>query len=104
MTVIVSATAQRDLRSVWTYTLDRFGRGPANRYIAFLRQGTDGLETEWFRGKIAPNGPDVRYLTARKGRGHGHVIVYRVIGKTVEVLRYFHTAQDWQGNIERGEI
>ncbi len=36
-------------------------------------------------------------MIQKKKRGHGHVVIYEVVGVIlVRILRYFHTAQDWQ--------
>lgn len=104
LTLVVTPNAQRDLRGLWRYTADNHGQAKADAYIDLLDQETVKLETDYFRGRSAAKGSDVRHITVRKGQGHGHVVVYRIVCETVEVLRYFHTAQDWKGNIERGEF
>jgi hypothetical protein len=39
----------------------------------------------------------------RSKRGHGHVAIYEIIDNKVNVIDYYHTAQDWQSKLARGE-
>jgi len=52
---------------------------------------------------VTPQAPRFRYRLIRKGRGHGYVAIYKIVDSTVEVIHYYHTAQDWQGKLMRGE-
>ena len=94
LVVIVTPQAQRDLNGIWDYNFDRYDNDQARDYINFLTDQTLKLETEYPKGKIIPGNPDLRYQIIRKGRGHGHIAVYKIVGDTVRVFHYFHTAQD----------
>ena len=49
-----------------------------------------------FSGRAVPGRPEYQFQVLREGKkGHAHVVVYWVSGPVVEVLHYFHTAQDW---------
>ncbi len=75
----------------------------ADAYIDFLRGETDRLKTEYARGRTAPTVSLLLYrVIQKKQKGHGHVVVYEVIGgAVVRVIRYFHTAQDWHIRLAR---
>lgn len=102
--VIVQPAALRDLRQIWDYNAESYGPDHADRYIAFLNDQTEGLATGYEDGKAVSSRSELRFVVFRKGRGHGHVAIYRVTTDAVEVLRYQHTAQDWQGKAQRDEF
>ena len=101
--VVITPQAQRDINRIWAYNCDEYGPDHADSYIGFLDRETAKLQTEYLKGKIPANYPEVRYRLIRKGRGHGYVVIYDVVGSSVEVLHYYHTAQDWQGKLGMGE-
>jgi plasmid stabilization system protein ParE len=43
----------------------------------------------------------LRYrVIQKKKKRHGHIVVYEVVdADVVRILRYFHTAQDWQNRL-----
>ena len=95
--VVISRRAQLDLDEIWEYNVNAYGLEHADRYLSFLEDETARLAVDYKLFATVPNRPGLQRMTIRKGRGHGHVAVFEVKGETVEVLRYFHTAQDWQG-------
>ena len=103
LNVVITPQAQRDINRIWDYNCDQYGPDHADSYINFLDKETAKLQTEYEKGKIAATCPELRYQLIRKGRGHGYVVIYEVVGSSVEVLHYYHTAQDWQGKLARGE-
>jgi len=63
-----------------------------------------GLATRYLSGKCVPARPEFRYIIImRRPGGHGHVAVYEIVDGLVNVLNFYHTAQDWQGKLARGE-
>lgn len=104
LAVVVTPAADRDLDGIWDYNAERYNADHADAYGEFLERETEGLATRYDRGKAVPSRPEMRYMTFRKGRGHGHVAIYRVTQAAVEILRYQHTAQDWQSKARRGEF
>jgi hypothetical protein len=68
--------------------------------IAFLLDETNHLATAYFTGKPVPKLPRLSYIVIRRRRkGHGHLAVYELIGDVIEVLQFYHTAQDWQNKL-----
>ena len=104
LTVVVSPAANRDLDEIWDYNAERHSPIRANAYGEFLELETARLEDRNLHGKRVPGRPDLRSTTFRKGRGAGHVAIYRIVGEAIEILRYQHTAQDWRGKAQRGEL
>ena len=99
LAVIIMPRAQRDLTAIWDYNCDTYNPDHADKYANFLADRTAALATEFLNGKVVPSRPDFRSFLMRKGRGHGHIAIYQIINDTVEVLHYFHTAQDWQSKL-----
>lgn len=104
LTVLVTRAAQRDLDEIWEYNAERYSPDHADDYGTFLERKTQDLTTRYREGRAVPGRPEYQFLTFRKGRGHCHVAIYRLNLDAVEVLRYQHTAQDWQGKAKTGEI
>jgi plasmid stabilization system protein ParE len=97
MRVSFSPAALASLDEIWDWNARTYGPAHAHRYITFLRAATAKLATLYFVGKPVPTRPKLSYITIRRHRrGHGHVAVYELIAEVVYVLRYYHTAQDWQ--------
>ena len=103
LTVVITPLAQRDLAQIWNYNCDAYDADHATDYIAFLTKETAKLNTEYLQGQLAPNHPRFRYRLIRKGRGDGYVAIYKILDSTVEVIHYYHTAQDWHGRLTHDE-
>ena len=100
LTVSYSPKAQASLDEIWDWNARHYGRDHAQRYIEFLQVETDKLVSAYLRGRRVPTRTEYRYITIkRRTRGYGHVAVYEIIGDAVEILDYFHTAQDWQNKL-----
>jgi len=98
MTLDYTPEALIDLNVIWDWNAQQYGNVHADAYIEFLRRQTDRLDTEYGRGRIVRTASPLRYqLIRRRKKGHGHVVVYEVrAGNLVRILRYFHSARDWQ--------
>jgi plasmid stabilization system protein ParE len=73
-----------------------YGTAWADNYLRFLKRGIDELATTSELGRPVGNRADPKYrLLRRRSRGHGHVVVYRIVDNIVRVLHVFHTAQNW---------
>lgn len=83
----VAATA--DLEEVWDYTEREWGLTQARRYAEELRDTCRALASGERRGRKL----DVRpgYLKCLSG---SHVIFFRDLGDTLEIVRILHGAQD----------
>ena len=97
MTVITSPEATDDLDAIWQWNVRQYSAPHADDYLTFLRGEIANLVLTHRRGIVVPGMPTHRYtMVRRKVRGNGHVAVYRVEGTVINVLRVYHTAQNWQ--------
>jgi plasmid stabilization system protein ParE len=92
--------AQTALRRIWNWNANRYGENHADRYIAFLIATTEKLVDDPSVGKPISKVPTMHYITIRRSRkGHGHVAVYEIVDGVIQVVDFFHTAQDWQSKL-----
>jgi plasmid stabilization system protein ParE len=101
MIVDYTPEALVDLDVIWDWNARKHGNVHADAYVEFLRSETDRLDSEYARGRTVPTASTLRYrMIQKKSRSHGHVVIYEVTGTVaVRILRYFHTAQDWQAEL-----
>jgi plasmid stabilization system protein ParE len=104
LTVSLSPQARAALDEIWDWNCEKYNSHHADRYVRFLRSAVERLAHEFFAGKGVPKRPELSFITIRRSqRGHGHVAVYALLGNTIVVIDFFHTAQDWQRRL-RDEI
>jgi len=104
LTVAYSPEAHTSLDEIWDWNARRYGRDHATRYIEFLQNETDKLDTDYLRGRRVPTRPEYRYITIKRRQpGYGHVAIDEIVGDTVKILDYFHTAQNWQAKLAEEE-
>jgi plasmid stabilization system protein ParE len=97
----------RDLDEIWDRNADQYDADHAENYLSLLRNESYKLDHAYAEARPVPTANEFFYVTIRKSRrsqGHGHVAIFQIVGQTVELLRFFHTRQDWQGKAERGEL
>jgi plasmid stabilization system protein ParE len=100
LVVRITSVAWLDLDSIWEWNARAYGNEHADSYIEFLITSVEKLGPSPDLGKEVLVRPGARSIEIRRSkRGHGHIAIYRVTGQAVEVLRFFHTAQDWQNRL-----
>ena len=101
MIVDYTPEALSNLDEIWNWNAEQYGRVHADSYIEFLRKRTDRLSADYAGGKPVTANPTLCYrVIQRKKKRHGHIVVYEVNDDgVVRILRYFHTAQDWQNKL-----
>lgn len=92
--VSISEQAYRDLNSIWNWNESTYGTGQANAYVAFLVSRAQDVQLSELRPIESEPGWYFKVLK-RRPRGHGHIAIYRVKDDSVDVLHFFHTAQNW---------
>ena len=100
--VLYSPEARDDLFGIWLYNLKHGSPHQADLWEKFLKAKTQDLATSYENGKPVDSFPLLRYVIARKRpKAHGHIIVYQVdeAAGTINILRFFHTRQDWENEI-----
>lgn len=100
MKVIYTLDAVNDLAEIWKWNAKQYGAAHANQYLQFLETETEATTPGSAGRAIAPS-PNMHYRVLRRGRQkHSHLVVYEfTAGGALRVLRYFHTAQDWQSKL-----
>jgi plasmid stabilization system protein ParE len=100
LTVSISPLARRDLDLIWEWNAETYGPDRADAYDAFLLQKVATLQTGYSLARSVLEKPECQYIIARRSsRGHGHYLVFQVFAGRVEILRIFHTRQDWQSKL-----
>ena len=106
LTVVITATAQRELIRIWDFNAGAGGERVSDGWDTFLRKKIDVLGVEHYRGRPVKDFPDLKFISAKKrSRAHGHVILFQVDeqGAMVSVLHLFHTSQDILGRLSLDE-
>jgi plasmid stabilization system protein ParE len=99
--VSYSTAATRDLHNIWIWNADTHGVATADQYEEFLKKAISLLRSSPKRVQRVPHKLDLQYVTAQqKPRRHGHVIVFKGSSSDIEIVRIFHTAQDWANHID----
>ena len=83
----LTAAAQRDLESIWSYSIERWGAEQAARYTEHLKEVIEQLVRA---PRAASNCEHIRprYLRRRAG---AHMIYFRETDYGIAVIRILHT-------------
>jgi plasmid stabilization system protein ParE len=103
MIIDYTRKARGDLDEIWNWNAGHYGRAHADAYITFLQLKTELLCSEYARGRAVPSNPEYRYrIIQKRKKRHGHIVVYEILADTtVRILRFLHTAQDWQEKLKK---
>jgi len=100
LSVIRSPIAIDEIQGIWLWNAEHYSPAHADAYVRYLEQSIDHLDRRYATGKTVSVRPDLQYVVIRrKSKGHGHVAVYRVRDRVVELLHVFHTAEDWEAKL-----
>ena len=101
---MISPRGLNALDEIWERNAKTYDAEHAENYVNFLKVEVRGLATDYLDGRFVATAPELRYVTIRRNpKGHGHVAIYEVVDNRVVVLNFYHTSQDWQGKLARGE-
>jgi toxin ParE1/3/4 len=82
---LISRRAERDLHDLRAFTIDRWGKRAAVRYLRQLHETFQRIAEQPKRARPVPQRPALRY--ARCGR---HVVYYEVQTQSVLIVRVLH--------------
>ena len=90
-TYLLTPEAEKDLEDIWLYSYETWSENQANRYIEIL-------EDTFVRLSYMPEqvlelldfDPPVRIFPSAK-----HIIIYRISGEVIVILRILGARQDW---------
>jgi len=88
---VLAKRARKDLIEIRQYTVDRWGKEQARKYIGQIRHCADDLANHRLQGKLREDiAPDLK--SYHVGR---HVIFYVESEKGIEVARVLYDAMDF---------
>jgi toxin ParE1/3/4 len=86
----LSRAAERDLESIWFYTITEWGEAQAEKYVALIERGFSQLLDNPYLGKERPDiQAGYRVLYVEK-----HLIFYQVNESYIEVFGIPHMRMD----------
>ena len=92
---IISKKAVIDLEEIWLFTADKWSVGQADRYYLLIFDEIDFICKNIHSGKPIDN--------IRKGylatKVKSHLIFYRVVNDTVEIIRILHERMDIENRL-----
>lgn len=88
--MIVSAAAKADLRDIWTFSANRWGREQADKYIVAI----DGLMRRAAAGTLHCRGVDFVSPGLFKARAMKHFFYFRQVATGIRVVRILHERMD----------
>lgn len=94
--LLFSPAAEADLEAIWLYTAEHWSAEQADRYV--LQIHGCGLELAAGRRKgrsLASIRPG--YFKANVG---SHLVVYRIVGDAVDVVRILHRRMDIEARLD----
>ena len=98
MTLEFTQAALADLRSIRAYTLDTWGSEQEQKY----------LDSLWGRFEEILNGPakwrrrDDLFPNCQLAPHGKHIILFRIHGPTLQIVRVLHTAMNYNRHIPKG--
>ncbi|WP_425995631.1 type II toxin-antitoxin system RelE/ParE family toxin [Caulobacter sp. DWR1-3-2b1] len=86
----LSSLARLDLRQIWVFTAEKWGRRKANNYLDEIRAAIEAVARDRDLGSFTDH-LDADY---RKMVVGSHAIFYRLVGGKVWIIRVLHQAMD----------
>ena len=83
---LLSPAAQADVEQIWAFSVDRWGRDQAEKYLREIQRGIDRAADNPMIGRVCD---EVRSGYRRHPVG-SHVLFYRVEGNMIDVVRILH--------------
>jgi toxin ParE1/3/4 len=99
MSYVLTGRARADLRGIWRYSMERWGRERADRYVREVDRAFATLAADPRRGRPC----DEIRPGYRKLRGGAHMIFYRTVGVDIEVVRVLHQSMDFDRHLRGSE-
>ena len=87
----LSQRARKDLAEIWRYSDRQWGPERADRYIAAIHSACAKLAAKPSLGRRLPEAPK----SIHQYRCGSHVIVHRMRGEQVYVVRILHESMDY---------
>jgi toxin ParE1/3/4 len=91
MTYVLTPRARADLADIWRYTVQRWDRDQADRYLRELRRAIETIARGPSKGHRCD---DIRAGYLRYPAG-SHVVFFRMAGDGIVVVRILHQRMDF---------
>lgn len=91
--VRLTESAKEDIKKIWRYTFFVWSRNQANKYVSMLYTMCDLISTN---PKLYGKDYSEIGLGVRGWRAKRHIILYRIDGVTIIILRFIHESSDLQ--------
>jgi toxin ParE1/3/4 len=88
--VVLSPAARIDFTEILLYTQEQWGEEQRDRYAAILERAIAGIADYPETGVHAPR----LFIGCRVRRVERHVLYYRILDETIEVVRILHQRTD----------
>ena len=98
----LSREAELDLIEIHQWSRDQFGKRIADNYLNFLEEQTRQIAWSFPNRTRSLTPLGMRWTMIKKNKSRqsaGHIVVLKVVGDTLVVVRYFHTSQDWESRL-----
>jgi toxin ParE1/3/4 len=92
---VLSPRAQDDLDGIWSYTTRRWGADQAERYIRRIAEAVELIAETPVLGRDCNHVRD----GYRKDPVGSHILFYRVIDDSVDVVRILHQRMDFDRHL-----
>lgn len=94
MALLFTPSALADLAGIWQYSVQQWDEQQADDYLSGLYAAIDRLTDFPLLGALRTEfTPPVRILANRQ-----HIIIYRVDGADILIIRVRHAREDWQSD------
>jgi len=86
-----------EIDKIWSWNEKTYDSIHASAYVRFLLREAERLCRKKDAGQPIEGFPHWRQLFVRQSnKGHGYVVVFRKAEQLIEILHFYHSAQDWQ--------
>ncbi len=97
LTIEYSRKAIYEIDKIWSWNEKNYDAVHASSYIHFLLREAERLCRKKDAGELVEDFPGLRRLFVRQiQKGHGYIVVFRKSTQNIEIVHFYHSAQDWQ--------
>lgn len=100
--IVFTYKASVAVRGIWRWNAENGGDKQADKNEALLFRHIRSLSRFPELGESIPEFEGVRrLLIMQRSGGYGHIAIYRIFENSVQILLIFHSARDWETNLNK---
>ena len=85
-----------EIDKIWSWNEKTYDSIHDSSYVLFLLREAERQCRKKDAGQPVEGHPDWRHLFVRQSnKGHGYIVVFRKTAQLIEILHFYHSAQDW---------